>query len=344
MRLSLFLIVPLYFCISLIGCSHSGNQTTSNTPASVSDPPSVKRADSPAPDLGLAQKSCGDLLPKDKEAYPVSFYPVFVDYSEKNLDLVKKHFCEDSIKKFSQELGKDVVQVASFSSKERADKFKLSLSPHLQGSEVGEHTIVESSKSSGASGTKNLGIAAKLTPQQVNDLNSVVGRGKDFKDKKTSVVLVPTNLPDDYKVAYFETWRPQLSDISGGHYEIVYKNSQDQCFLIGGGVRIPIGDEPEVFEETEVFSPDLGKFKLGYTKSSRIDSKSAIAFTGSLDRLARQNNTYTFSSPIRMPEGKVGNYFHLPKSDINFSKKQLCKMMSFQDAKKVVESLRFLNQ
>lgn len=91
--------ILLLLCCIPVGCSFSGNRvpTTPTVERSneVAKPSQI--ADTSMPPSGQTQKSCGDTLPKDKQAYPVRFYPIFISYSDKNLKLAKKYFCEDAI-------------------------------------------------------------------------------------------------------------------------------------------------------------------------------------------------------------------------------------------------------
>jgi hypothetical protein len=72
------------------------------------------RSDYPKP-------SCGDPLPSDQKAYPVNFYPVEAPYSTSNLDKIRANFCRDAFQKTSD--GIKLVQIASFTNKEKAQAF-----------------------------------------------------------------------------------------------------------------------------------------------------------------------------------------------------------------------------
>jgi hypothetical protein len=54
---------------------------------------------------------CGDPLPTSRNAYPVNFYPVFVNFSDRNLSVVKTRFCNDSLPVFRESKGRKYVQV-----------------------------------------------------------------------------------------------------------------------------------------------------------------------------------------------------------------------------------------
>lgn len=86
--------------------------------------------------------SCGDPLPSNSEDYPVTFYPVFVPYSDANLAKARSYFCEDSLK-VRRETTKDlVVQVSSFTSEEKSIIFADFISSELPGATVGPPTIL----------------------------------------------------------------------------------------------------------------------------------------------------------------------------------------------------------
>lgn len=90
--------------------------------------------------------SCGDPLPENPQAYPVNFYPVFIDYSENNLSVVKARFCGDALKKTREKTGKLAIQVSSFTSMDRAEAFKNLMKEKFGSGEVGEPTVVKKSK------------------------------------------------------------------------------------------------------------------------------------------------------------------------------------------------------
>jgi hypothetical protein len=308
--------------LMLSGCGTSEKQTTAEKPPEVSLSPSPNPiTDSPKASvpLGKAKASCGDALPKDAKAYPVSFYPVFVSYSDKNLELVKKHFCADAIKRRSEKLGQDVVQVGSFTSRERANALKSELSAHLQGADIGEPTVVQSS----AGSTKNVGEAAKLSSKQIKELKDTVGIEKDFETQ--SVVVLPTDIPSGFTVSFFRASRMEpksvrLTKYSGGVYSIGYKSSDGVCFTINGGVDAPIGDEPIAYKKVEeIISPALGKLEMGIDRINDASNESFILLVPNIG-IKRGKNRYYFGS-----FGKDG-----------------CKRISEKDAIRVLRSLQFL--
>ncbi|AFY83812.1 hypothetical protein [Oscillatoria acuminata] len=86
------------------------------------------------------QYSCGDSLPTDPNAFPVDFYPVFIPQSEANLAKAKSKLCQDSFNKTSKDTGELVIQVASFTTVEKAISFKNFITSEFPGARLGEKT------------------------------------------------------------------------------------------------------------------------------------------------------------------------------------------------------------
>jgi hypothetical protein len=320
----------LSLSLLLCSCRTGDNQpTVSEKPTEVNPSQSLAPiADAPIP-LGKAKATCGDALPKDEKVYPVSFHPVFVSYSEKNLEIVKKHFCADAIKRRSEKLGKDVVQVGSFTSKERANALKSELSAHLQGADIGEPTVIQTFGK--VSVTKNVGEAARLSPQQINQLKEIVGVGKDFKTQ--DVVVLPTDIPNDFQAVKFSSIRQKHRSpkFTGGRYSIHYKNSKSECFELSGGVIQPIGDEPTKYEKVITLnSPALGAVDIGIVDGDRELYSGMIGFTESMQRIMRGRNEYRFVSQTNKNKDQSDSIYQ-------------CTRMAQEDAVRVARSMQFLN-
>lgn len=86
--------------------------------------------------------SCGDPLPLDESLYPVSFYPVFIPYTEDNLREVKSKFCADAWVKKDKN-GEKVISVASFYT-QKASEFLLLMKNNFGEAEVGSVVVVRS--------------------------------------------------------------------------------------------------------------------------------------------------------------------------------------------------------
>ena len=85
---------------------------------------------------------CGDDKPSNSRDYPVNFYPVHVPYSESNLSISQTYFCQDSFAKISKDTGDKVVQISSFTSKQKAREFGLFISSEFSEITIGSPTVI----------------------------------------------------------------------------------------------------------------------------------------------------------------------------------------------------------
>ena len=165
--------------------------SASPSPASTPTPrPAVSNTPTnPFENSSFPQSACGDSIPTDSEL-PTSLYPVFVEYSDNNLQRIKAQFCQDALPKIKKGTNKQAVQTASFTSRDRAVLFAEFLSKRFSGVEVGEPTILPSSRSRGeavvvsrdrvsfASGASNAIVGGSISPNQKRQyiLNCGVGQ------------------------------------------------------------------------------------------------------------------------------------------------------------------------
>jgi hypothetical protein len=82
--------------------------------------------------------SCGDPLPSDQKAYPINFYPVEAPYSISNLNKIRANFCGDAFDKKSDDT--KLIQIASFTNKEKAQAFANLVGSAINGTKVGAPT------------------------------------------------------------------------------------------------------------------------------------------------------------------------------------------------------------
>ena len=85
--------------------------------------------------------SCGDPLPSDPNEYPVTFYPVFVPYSEANLNTARSLFCQDALKVRRKDTQELAVQVSSFTNEEKSRSFANFINFEISDAEVGQPTV-----------------------------------------------------------------------------------------------------------------------------------------------------------------------------------------------------------
>jgi hypothetical protein len=101
----------------------------------------------PFSEVRFPMESCGDSLPQSDEDYPISFYPVFIDHSEANLEKIASEFCRDS---FPQRREGDqlFIQVSSFTDRAKAQDFADFLAETFASAEVGQATVVATNPNS----------------------------------------------------------------------------------------------------------------------------------------------------------------------------------------------------
>lgn len=87
--------------------------------------------------------TCGDPFLTSSQSYPVSFYPVYINYSEADLNRVRSQFCTDSIKTFRKTKGEVAIQVSSFTSITRAEEFRVFIGSRFGNAEVGEPRVIK---------------------------------------------------------------------------------------------------------------------------------------------------------------------------------------------------------
>lgn len=145
--------------------------STASTPVSTTTPvPTVTVTATPTPTLAVSspttqnspksgsgnifenarfpQYECGDPLPTNPNAYPINLYPVFIDFSDRNLQIARSQYCQDAIEKPRKDSGKLSVQVASFVDSERANAFRDFLSVRVGTVEVGAPTVITRDRAS----------------------------------------------------------------------------------------------------------------------------------------------------------------------------------------------------
>ncbi len=88
------------------------------------------------------QNSCGDPLPTNINDFPVDFYPVFVSNSPNTLSNVNANFCRDALVITRKDIGIQSIQVASFTTQQRAAQFAQFMTQKVGSGEVGSPTRI----------------------------------------------------------------------------------------------------------------------------------------------------------------------------------------------------------
>jgi hypothetical protein len=86
--------------------------------------------------------TCGDPLPSDESLYPLTYYLVFIPWTDENLREVKSKFCADAYVKTSTN-GEKVIKVASFYT-QKASEFLLLMENNFGEARLGEASVVSS--------------------------------------------------------------------------------------------------------------------------------------------------------------------------------------------------------
>ena len=117
------------------------NQNPEPTPTKRSVPPSNE-----FDKVQFPQANCGDPLPTNASS-PTEFYPVFIEFSDKNIQKVTTDFCRDAYQTKRQDTGQIAIQVASFTDRNQAKLFSDFMLRQLGSGEVGQATIYKASNS-----------------------------------------------------------------------------------------------------------------------------------------------------------------------------------------------------
>jgi hypothetical protein len=104
--------------------------------------PSSQSQTNPFESVQYPQPACGDPLPTNDSAFPVDLYPVFVNDSSGALATVKANFCRDAFVTTRKDSGIQSVQVASFSSQQRAAQFAQFMQQKVGSGDVGTPTQI----------------------------------------------------------------------------------------------------------------------------------------------------------------------------------------------------------
>jgi len=127
----------------------SPSVTAPSKPSPVVTPVKPNNSANPFDKVQFPKPVCGDSLPADPKAYPVKLYPVFVDYSESNLQTVKSKFCQDALPITREKTGKQGIQVGSFLTVDRANAFKDFMLKNIGSGEVSDDpTVIQSQATS----------------------------------------------------------------------------------------------------------------------------------------------------------------------------------------------------
>jgi hypothetical protein len=292
----------------LAGCGGTQSQIpiTPQTPTPLQSP-------NPFDSVSFPQDSCGDQPPDDPQAYPVEFYPVFVWTERDFFQQIQSHLCKNAHigqAPFplydSSTRGKTLVILGYFITPKSANYFKQKITNKLNASiQIGSSYRVMASPS-------DIGHLAKLNDSQIQ---SLLNLDKNNRSRIPMKVILPTYIPNGYKVFSFE----QGESFGGPEYRIKYRNSNNSCFMIHGNSG-GWGGAPNDYQPLEVQSHALGKVILEKTEFDLFSNQANImlVFEGGL-----------LMSPQRYSFMTLRN--------------DMCNPVKVQEAVKIVESFQYLN-
>ncbi|MGL5064715.1 MAG: hypothetical protein ACRC62_32430 [Microcoleus sp.] len=298
----------------------------------------------PFDSVSFPKASCGDEMPTDGTTGTVNLYPVFVDYSDSNLQTIKDNYCGDALQTIRKDSGEKAIQVASFTSAERANQFKEFLGTKLSSvnAQVGEPTVI-AVKPKGdvqpqgeiakeptniSSSASSIGKAAQLTPRQIKELIEMENRltvvdQSNLKLQKVKVIL-PTYVPSGFEVKDFSI---SLCDYPGEKsgrysYDIIYHNSSNTSFKIQTRPCRVRRSQPTVVKDIQIPSDKFDQVNLKLIKFDR--SKDNTQISGEI-----------LSSDPESP-GSFQNLLSLRSDGSN--------PVNWQEAQKIIKSMDYLNQ
>jgi hypothetical protein len=182
--------------------------------------------------VSFPKESCGDELPKTTNSYPVSVYPVFIKYTEINWNTIKSNYCKDALLTEREGNGEKAVQVASFTSKERAQEFKDFMVRKLGSGDIGKASVISKSPDS---------IQAEPSPPTSN----TIGNQPGFQ----SVLINCRNTPSAKKFMDLEFSGCQLiygrlvvpvKNYSADWYEVIMRDGSAGLVSPGMEAALPL--------------------------------------------------------------------------------------------------------
>ncbi|MBK4730816.1 hypothetical protein JJD41_13215 [Oxynema sp. CENA135] len=307
----IFGIAQLFIAILLSGCNFNGILSSGENQVNtdVSDEHELSFSN-------FALEICGDLLPKDSQAYPITVHRVYVkDYSKFNL--IKSEVCKNAVSPKSSAGNRipEIYHVVYFTDLERANQMAELIQRDFGTASVEIPITIKKKPPSFSSVAE---ASQLINSEQFSEfINFLEQNPKNIELN----AIVPTYIPPGFKI------NDLVFTINDSHiyYRVSYGNSLGSCFKVSGtSMRggAGVGD----IETLEVYAPALGDVTIMYAKSDRENQppwmsiepiqKSGIIPTKIL---------YSFGSVLKQENPGCTT------------------TLSMNEAAKVVESLQYLN-
>ncbi|MEQ8999547.1 MAG: hypothetical protein RID53_23860, partial [Coleofasciculus sp. B1-GNL1-01] len=332
MKIKYFLATQLFIGLLLSGCNPGGELANPENPSSSSSSTVSDKKQFDATNFPL--ESCSDSLPEDPQAYPIELYTVFINGNEeRDFKLIQAKYCQQVLGFLSPDFG---MQLATFTSREKAEQFKEIISQYFENVQISEPEIIRELSENPSSRTDNLETpekfetteeiakAALLSEAQMQELLAIDRSEVSLlvsSKPDTLKVVVPTYIPQGFELTRFDV--RQQGDY-GNSYDIWYKNPMNnQCFSFQGFHVLVEGGGAGLSAVVNANSRALGLTPIAYTSSVKMgDRVSSIGFYG--EQHNKDFGDFMFNSPSY-------GYDEEP-----------CEAMSFVEAVKVAESFEFL--
>jgi hypothetical protein len=113
--------------------------------------------------------SCGDKNP----GYANTWYPVYVDDTPENLNIIRGNYCRDAIRKYREKAQINSIQVASFTSEFKAREFAQLMQVNIGSGEVGEPTVYNFDENVNNYSSDNALINSDVDYYEFNESDSI---------------------------------------------------------------------------------------------------------------------------------------------------------------------------
>jgi len=306
--------ISVILLVLVSGCSGFENTSNPNTvstqvptPTPTPTPTTAStQAPNPFESVSFPLDVCGDKLPDDQKVYPVSLYPVFLEYSEEKLTQVKSRFCRDALKKVRESTGKDEIQVASFIGTERANQFKefMSAKMGISGS-IGQPTVIAAK-----SGQTPI---ARTTPQPTSTPDeSLITSSSDFKTITLKCREKPAGkyIDLEFGECYTNTNTAESKNYSTSWYESSIGNNQFQLIGPGGEISVQVQRGNFSYNESPIYKLMVRRLTSEPVKTITVNCADKVRIIWGIAIIPKCTSTGTYID-LKTGDGYGSNSYPL---------------------------------
>ena len=304
--------ISVILLVLVSGCSDFENKTNPNTVSSqtptITPTPAPTTASTQAPNpfesVSFPLDACGDKLPDDQKVYPVSLYPVFLEYNEEKLTQVKLSFCRDTIKKVRESTGKNEIQVASFIGTERANQFKefISAKVGISGS-IGQPTAIAAK-----SGQTPI---APTTPRPTSTPDeSLITSSSDFKAIAIKCREKPTGKYIDLEFGECWSGDAKSKNYSTSWYESSIGDNKFQLIGPGGELWVTLPKRNSSSDEAPTYKLMVRRLTSEPVKTITVNCADKVRIIWGVAIIPKCTSTGTFID-LKTGDGYGSNSYPL---------------------------------